>query len=761
VVVVAFLATWLATLLAPPPGCAVGTGADLGCARGFQTRETDGRRSFRWTDERAWVALSGLGWSGPSTLSLALAAPRPQGVRQPLVSLRAGSLQASFTAPAAPRRYHILAMPGRPGADTLTVELSSATFVPHGDSRDLGVAVYDLRALPLGGLRLPGLLPSAALAIIGLALRRLFEQRPETREQRTIEQENKRTRNYQLPATSRRPPTVVASIMAVSGIVALALLWIALPGRVVPFLPALAALLALAAWGLPRLGQLGLPGPVWACALGGAALDGLLVAGVVPGMWIVGVLIAQAALAVWGALSLRGRPASYAALLLIALAVRLLALASRLLLGFGSVDPDTELFYNYGRATIELGVPVAEYPSGALLIWALLALPGSRELFALLLPLLNLACELAIVGALAWLGAPQAGRSSNGGASRDDGTPGLSGLAPRPLHSDQSSHQPASLALFYAISPLLIPFWHAKYDPLPAALTLAGLALFYAGRAGWAGAALGLGGAIKWAPWLAAPFIGWHLLRKGASRMAAQVHSGSGQQNGRRARRSGPPATSHQLPAFLISLLAAILAVSLPFALRSWQGFLTPYTVQGARPLIGESIWFLPALLLEPELLVRLAAPWSGVESAWVSPALTLSVQLLALAALGLIQLLRPIDQRRTLALAALAPAAFLLLNRVFSPQYALPISASLLAAGSLLCSSRGATRALILLLALMQAANQLVWPHTRSYWPAASAVMFAAAVGASIWLALRAARADREALSAIEVLERQPHTNR
>jgi hypothetical protein len=191
---------------------------------------------------------------------------------------------------------------------------------------------------------------------------------------------------------------------------------------------------------------------------------------------------------------------------------------------------------------------------------------------------------------------------------------------------------------------------------------------------------------------------------------------------------------------FAAAGLLAIAAASLPFALRDPAAFLAPYTFQGSRPLIGESLWFLPALLLEPELLARLPHPWSNVESALVTPGITVAAQALALAVLALAVLARPPDPRRALALAALAPAAFLLLNRIFSPQYVLVITVCALAAGAALLRGREPL-ALLALLTVAQAANLLVWPYTSRAWLLASAALFAAALAALAWLAVRAVR--------------------
>jgi hypothetical protein len=328
--------------------------------------------------------------------------------------------------------------------------------------------------------------------------------------------------------------------------------------------------------------------------------------------------------------------------------------------------------------------------------------------------------------------------------------------------------------MFYALSPLLLPFWHGKYDPLPAALLVLGLTAFAYGRPGWAGAALGLGGAIKWVPWLAAPFLVWALLREGVWVLGSGVGE-TRRQGDKETRRQGDKETSRQgdgqagnrgrgmttddrradgikpvvggrwsvvVPArFIAGFVIAVAAVSLPFAVRDSANFLAPYTLQGNRPIIGESIWFPFAVLIEPELLEDLPAPWSGVDDAPIPNALTIGVQLLALGALGLAHLILPPNKQRALAFAALAPAIFLLLNRVFSPQYMLLLTAYLLAAAIALGITTRQTIILISLLTTMQIANLLIWPNTSSIWLAASVLLFTIGCGLVVWLALSAMR--------------------
>jgi hypothetical protein len=715
----AYVAAVLAVTLGAPPRCDIGAETDIGCARGFETRERDGARSFRWTNGAALVRLHAAGYGTPLLLKVALAAPRTPGASPVAAQLSAGRLQARLLA-GAPRHYHLLVPAAPLAVDLLTVGITSETWRPAGDRRTLGVQVSDVQLRATGELRLPGPFHALALLALGLATA-LF--------------------------TVRAGLHQLAFPLAMAAVVLAGLLWALLPARVAPFLPGLALILGTAALfpikqllpltnggsgrALPSLkptfrqpasatlpdqplrasGELVAIGPDRSSSIAalfgaiavGTAIEAAFAAGVLRGSWSAAGVILQGGVTLGAVWLTRGLRLSLAALLGVALAVRLLALAARLLTGGAGSDADVELFYSYGRATLELGLPVVEYPSGALAPWALMALPGSRELFALLLPLLNTLCDLAIV----W------------------GLYRISSMAHTAHDSGESSFSSA-FSLFYALSPLLLPFWYGKFDSLPSALLVLGLVAFLARRPAQAGALLGLGGTVKWVPWLAAPAIALHELRV------------DWQQN------KGESFVSSCLRAFVfrfsLAVLAAIAVASLPFALRDPAAFLAPYTMQGGRPLIGESVWFLPAVLLEPRLLGELIHPWSNVKDAPIAPAFTVAVQAMVLAALLLPVLLRPPERQRTLALAVLAPAAFLLLNRVFSPQYVLIITACALAAGAAVLRERDAPR-LIALLTIAQTANLLVWPHTARGWLVASAVLFAAALGMLAWLAIRAAQ--------------------
>src|SRR5687767_6076752 len=144
-VIGAWPAAWLATQAAGPPRCVVGAEDDLGCARGFETRERDGARPFRWTDEQASIVLTGMGYGPAGAVELTLAAPRPPG-DAPAIVLSTGGQAVGFIAGAAPRRYRLLLPGGFLAGDRAEITVVSATFMPEGGARSLGAMVYEARA---------------------------------------------------------------------------------------------------------------------------------------------------------------------------------------------------------------------------------------------------------------------------------------------------------------------------------------------------------------------------------------------------------------------------------------------------------------------------------------------------------------------------------------------------------------------------------------------------------------------------------------
>ncbi len=668
-VLAALLTATVATAIAHPPMCDVGAGEDVGCARGFETRERDGYGSFRWTDGDARVTLIASGYGSPGIVEIVMAAPRPPETQSPSITLSVATTSVAVTPSDAPRRYLLLLRPDLLSGDAFHITIQSDTWKPPNDRRNLGVLVYHAGVASSRSPALPSVQHILALLAIGLSV----------------------------SLVGRNAISLIGRTVVALGVIGgCGVLWVWLPARTVPFLPFYAVLLGslalLFAW-LERREPHHVPTadlrPALLAAFCGVALDALLVAGVARGEWSVAVIAAQAACVVWGVWHSIGRTLTLSGVLQIALVVRLTALTTRLLSGEIGSDPDVELFYNYGRATLELGLPVVEYPSGALIPWAILALPASRELFALALPLCNTVADLAIVWAI-WSIKEQ--RSSIGGNT--------------------------ALACFYALSPPLLPFWHSKYDPLPTAFLALGLAAFAHRRMGWSGAALGIGGALKWTPWLAAPALALASLRSREDRRYAHVLAFGG------------------------GLCAAVAATALPFALIDEERFLAPYLLQGRRAITGESVWFLAMLLITaPDHWARLPAPWGSVETGETMMGIAVGVQGIVLASLTLSALRFPSSVWRPTALAALAPAAFLLLNRVFSPQYMVTITAALLIACAIAGCSPSHTRGIVLLLTIAQAANLLIWPNTVPWWPLPSAVLFAVALAALAWLTVMTVR--------------------
>jgi hypothetical protein len=277
------------------------------------------------------------------------------------------------------------------------------------------------------------------------------------------------------------------------------------------------------------------------------------------------------------------------------------------------------------------------------------------------------------------------------------------------------------LAVLVALWPANAYYWEFKFDLVPAALLAAGLALALRERWTLAGMLLGIGTAVKWTPALAfAALALW---------LAA----------GRRWR---------PLRAAGLAFAAVLLVVHAPFLVGGAQDEVAfAYTHQGERGITAESVWY---LLLRPfdqaELRGHLsssagAPDWANLGAAVVQAALVLTVLVLAARARSV---------RGALALAALAPALFLLANRIFSPQFLVPILVAWAVAAALVV--RTEREALVVGLAAVAAtgANAFVYPYALPFydqtWPIASAILFASGFALTGWLMRRAQLADAPA---------------
>jgi hypothetical protein len=94
-------------------------------------------------------------------------------------------------------------------------------------------------------------------------------------------------------------------------------------------------------------------------------------------------------------------------------------------------------------------------------------------------------------------------------------------------------------------------------------------------------------------------------------------------------------------------------------------------------------------------------------------------------------------------ALAALAPAVFLLTNRIFSPQFVVLLLVAWAIAGALLLRSRRAQLALAVVACAATFGNLFVFPYALPHyavtWQLCSALLFACGLCATGWLGLRA----------------------
>jgi Glycosyltransferase family 87 len=365
-------------------------------------------------------------------------------------------------------------------------------------------------------------------------------------------------------------------------------------------------------------------------------------------------------------------------ILLLSLAFQLAWIALHLHLGVSSID-SAVLYRRWGNALLHGHYPDAQYPPAAVLLFAFDALLGGGSTRTAH-AFVMIPFELVTVAAV-WA-----------------------------LRTRRS----AWLAALVALWPLNAFSWEFRFDLLPTALLALGL--LYALRERWAlsGALLGLGAAAKWTPALAVALLAVWLVA------------------GRRWR----PAWAH-----VLAFGAVFAGLHLPFLVWSPHHALYSYRYFNGQGVTGESIWY---LLLAP--LGRASVPLHqfylpATVPDW-SKSLTVAAQVVVLLGLGVAAWRVRTSLRAGVAVAAMAPVLFLLLNRVFSPQYLVLMVVAWAIAGALLVERR--VDQLVLGVAIMAAttANALVYPHTlfqANLWRAASAAMFLVSLATTAWIVARA----------------------
>ena len=173
-----------------------------------------------------------------------------------------------------------------------------------------------------------------------------------------------------------------------------------------------------------------------------------------------------------------------------------------------------------------------------------------------------------------------------------------------------------------------------------------------------------------------------------------------------------------------VGFSVAFAAVVGPFLFWNPSAVWVSVSRQAPRGITPEAIWYLPLHALGYAAKPGAVYDPASVPS-WANGA-AVAVQVVVVAGLVALVALRRPTLEGAAALAALAPAGFLVLNKVFSAQYLLTILAGVCLAAAftrrpLLIASLGAVAA---------TANVLVYPIGR-FWEPASALLFAASIAA------------------------------
>jgi Glycosyltransferase family 87 len=256
-------------------------------------------------------------------------------------------------------------------------------------------------------------------------------------------------------------------------------------------------------------------------------------------------------------------------------------------------------------------------------------------------------------------------------------------------------------------------YWQYKFDLAPAALLAVGLLLARRGRWGLAGVVLAAGALVKWTPALAViALVAWLLTTRRVRE--AMTHAAA--------------------------FGATIALVYVPFLVWRPSEALAAYERQSGRSITPESVWY---LLLRPFDLAHVrthisfsagAPTWANVAAGLLQAAVVLAVVVAAA---------RARTPRAAIGLAALAPVAFLLTNRIFSPQFVLVAFAGWAFAAALVLRTRREQLLVGVAMAAAALANEFVYPFALPRydltWPLCSLVFFGVGCALTLWLARRA----------------------
>ena len=310
-------------------------------------------------------------------------------------------------------------------------------------------------------------------------------------------------------------------------------------------------------------------------------------------------------------------------------------------------DHDTDVYRVQGQSLLDGEYPRSEYPVGAVLLFGLeVWLGGGVAKTANAILMIPFQCATV---ALVW-------------ATR--------------------TRLSSWFAVLVAFWPTTAFWWGPRFDLVPTALLTAGLVLALRRRWGWAGIALGLGTVVKWTPSLALiVLVVWLITSR----------------QGRAARALG------------VGFTAVLAVVYVPFLLWNPDHVLAAYTIQGARRITGESMWYVLLRVADQvhtaeSIAGPIGAPdWSNAVAGVVQIALVATIVIAT-------AVLRPRPEG-AVAVAALAPVVFLLTNRIFSPQFLVPIVACCAVAGALVLRDEIEQLVIGLMLIVAATANIFVFP--------------------------------------------------
>jgi hypothetical protein len=272
------------------------------------------------------------------------------------------------------------------------------------------------------------------------------------------------------------------------------------------------------------------------------------------------------------------------------------------------------------------------------------------------------------------------------------------------------------LAAVIAFWPLNAFYWEFRFDLIPTAALVVGLMLAWRARWYEAGLVLGLGAIVKWTPALSCAALLLWLLRTRSFRGAG---------------------------AHLVGFAIPVLLANVPLLLWEPDELLAAYRTQGARTVTAESFVYLPL-----RLFWDVQPGWWYFGTADVPSDANRVAIWLQLVAVGLVIALAVLRRARSsaVALAALAPAVFLLTNRIFSPQFYVLVLAGILVAAALVVRRRTELVAVVGACAVATTANTILFQSWLGAMPVAwfpdwewvSATAFVPGVAAALWLVVR-----------------------